>query len=197
MELISEGAAARMKEKGKYLVAFSLEGVNEAVERQAAEIAEIGKKEGAAGSRVFRGQEDRAFWLGIRNFALAAQTPVVLKSNFVISKQAEILESYEKHAQAAGIDCAFIGHAGNGILMTYVLGSEVAQPDRLADLIAKFTAEAVQKEGNLVVESCPTELKGKIEVWGQLRTDAMVMRRLKEKMDPAAVLNPGRFVGGI
>jgi len=64
-------------------------------------------------------------------------------------------------------------------------------------LIGKFAAEAAKHEGNLVVESCPSELKAKIDVWGQPRTDVVVMRRLKEKMDPLGVLNPGRFVGGI
>ena len=52
-------------------------------------------------------------------------------------------------------------------------------------------------EGNLVVESCPPKIKEKISVWGQQRSDHLIMRRLKENMDPRGVLNPGRFVGGI
>jgi glycolate oxidase FAD binding subunit len=133
----------------------------------------------------------------VRDFALAAKPAVILKSNFVISRQAEILGNYQKMAQAAGVGCAFICHAGNGILMTYILESGVAKTDPLVDLIGKFTAEAVKHDGNLVVESCPTELKVKINVWGQPRTDYVVMRRLKQEVDPAGVLNPGRFVGGI
>ena len=115
----------------------------------------------------------------------------------MISKQSEILGSYEKMAQAAGVACAFIGHAGNGILTTFILESGAAKTDPLAELIEKFTAEAVKQDGNLVVESCPTELKAKINVWGRPRTDLVVMRRLKEQVDPVGVLNPGRFVGGI
>ncbi len=53
---------------------------------------------------------------------------MILRANFVISKQAEILGKYEKMAQAAGIECAFIGHAGNGILT--VLLSPGTQPRR-------------------------------------------------------------------
>ena len=47
------------------------------------------------------------------------------------------------------------------------------------------------------MEAAPRELKEKVSVWGQPRNDTVVMRRLKEKIDPAGVLNPGRFVGGI
>ncbi len=179
------------------MVAFSLEGVGEAVDRQVAEIGEMGKKEGAIDTTVLKGHEDRTFWMRVRDFALATKAPVILKSNFVISKQTEILGTYEKMAQAAGVGCAFIGHAGNGILRTYVLQSDAGKTEPLVDLIGKFTAEAVKQDGNLVVESCPSELKAKISVWGQSRTDVVMMRRLKEKMDPFGVLNPGRFVGSI
>lgn len=197
IELMNGRAAGYLGEKASYLVAFSLEGVAEAVERQVIEIGDLAKREGALETNVFSGEEDRNFWIRVRDLSLATQSALVLKSNFVISRQAEILGNYEKMAQAAGVDCAFVGHAGNGILSTHILENGGAEADRLLDLIAKFTAEAVRHEGNLVVESCPVELKGKLDVWGRPRSDYGVMRRLKETMDPAGVLNPGRFVGGI
>lgn len=196
VELTDGSAASRLGVKAAYLVAFSLEGVEEAVERQLGEITEMAKKEGAAEAKVLRGEEDRAFWIALRDFPLAVQAPVILKSNFVISGQAEILGRYEMMAQAAGIRCAFIGHGGNGILRSYILDEEM-KAETLADLIGKFTAEAARHEGNLCIESCPTELKTRINVWGLPRSDGALMRRLKEEMDPAGVLNPGRFVGGL
>jgi glycolate oxidase FAD binding subunit len=197
MELMDGKAASRFGVKAKYLAAFSLEGVGEAVERQVAEISEMAKKEGALEATIFKGEDDRAFWIRVRDFALAAEASVILKSNFVISRQAEILGKFETMAQAAGVDCAFIGHAGNGILTGYILESGGGKPGPVAELIGKFTAEAAKHEGNLVVESCPSELKRKISVWGLPRGDEALMRRLKEEVDPAGVLNPGRFVGGI
>ena len=144
--------------------------------------------------------EEQNFWIRVRDFSEGMEKefgiPVVLKSNFVISKHIELLGNYEKMAQAAGINAAFIVHAGNGILYTYIL-EKAEKTGGLAEFIGKLTAEAVKYEGNLVVESCPREIKEKISVWGQQRSDQVVMRRLKEKMDPQGVLNPGRFVGGI
>ena len=197
MELMDGKAASQLGEKGKYLVAFSLEGVGEAVERQVAQIGEMADKEGATEAKVLKGEEDRAFWIRVRDFAYAAEAPVILKSNFVISGQAELLGKYENWAQAAGVGCAFIGHAGNGVLTIYVTENVVNKQDRVIDLIGRFTAEAARRDGNLVVESCPHELKARIDVWGLPRSDNAVMHRLKGEMDPVGVLNPGRFVGGL
>ncbi|MBU2261785.1 MAG: FAD-binding oxidoreductase [Proteobacteria bacterium] len=197
MELMDERAAGQFGEKTKYLVAFSLEGVEEAVERQAGEIGEMAKKEGAAQTKVLRGEEERAFWIRVRDFALVSAASVVLKSSFVISRQTEILGNYETWAQAAGVDCAFVGHAGNGIIRSYMPDCGAAKTAPAVELIEKFTAEAAKHGGNLVVEAAPREIKEELNVWGWPRSDEVVMRRLKEKMDPNGVLNPGRFVGGI
>jgi FAD/FMN-containing dehydrogenase len=36
-----------------------------------------------------------------------------------------------------------------------------------------------------------------VDIWGPSRSDYPVVRRLKEQIDPAGILNVGRFVGGI
>jgi glycolate oxidase FAD binding subunit len=69
--------------------------------------------------------------------------------------------------------------------------------ESLVRLIGELTSEAVRNGGNLLVERCPLPIKKRVDVWGQPRNDYRVMRRLKEELDPAGILNPGRFVGGI
>lgn len=197
IELMDGRAAGYLGEKGPYLVAFSLEGVEEAVERQVVEIGALAKGEGAFETKTLKGKEDRGFWIQVRDLPLVTKAPLILKSNVVISRLPEIMGHYEKTAKAAGVGCAFVGHAGNGILTTHLWENGAAAADRLPGLIAEFTAEAAKHDGNLVVASCPVGLKTKISLWGQPRSDYRVMRRLKEKLDPAGVLNPGRFVGGI
>jgi glycolate oxidase FAD binding subunit len=110
-----------------------------------------------------------------------------------------MLRSYEKIAQGLGVDCAFICHSGSGILYTYVLAGKNLRLkiESLVKLIGELTSEAVRNGGNLLVESCPSTIKKRIDVWGQPRGDYRIMRRLKEQMDPGGILNPGRFVGGI
>jgi len=197
MELMDGKAAGQLGEKAKYLVAFSLEGVGEAVDRQVAEIEEAAKSEGALDTRVLKRGDDRTFWIRVRDFALSSAAPIILRTNVVISKLPEILGRYETMARDAGIGCALIGRAGNGILTSYIRDSGAAQTGPVADLIGKFADEAAKHEGNLIVESSPHELKERVSVWGRPRSDYVVMRRLKETVDPGGVLNPGRFVGGV
>ena len=50
--------------------------------------------------------------------------------------------------------------------------------------------------GHTTVLRAPAALKSVVDVWGPA-PGIDLMRRLKEKFDPARRLAPGRFVGGI
>ena len=51
--------------------------------------------------------------------------------------------------------------------------------------------------GDAIVERCPESVKEYIDVWGQEPSGMAIMRRIKGQFDPANVLNPGRFIGGL
>jgi glycolate oxidase FAD binding subunit len=186
-----------------YLVAVGLEGVAESIDRQIFEMGEIGKKHGVLDAVTLGPEKHQAFWIAIRDFAERLTETysnlICLKSNVLISKIGEMLGSYEKITKELGIDCALICHSGNGILYSYILPGKKfrSKIESFAGLIGKFTSEAVKNEGNLVVESSPLLIKKNVDVWGQFRGDYLVVRRLKEQIDPAGILNIGRFVGGI
>ena len=192
-----------MPPNGNYLVAIGLEGVAESIDRQIAEMSEIGRKHGFLEAVTLDSEKHQAFWVSIRDFSqgLTENYPnlISLKSNFLISKSDEMLGSYEMIARELGIECAFICHSGNGILYSYILPGKKfrSKIESFIELIGKMTADAAKNEGNLVIESSPLLIKKKVEVWGQSRSDYQVVRRLKEQIDPAGILNRGRFVGGI
>ena len=209
LEMLNAKAVQSMKypvsmpQNGNYLVAIGLEGVAESIDRQVSEMSEMGKKQGTLEALTLDAERHQAFWVAVRDFidGLTERYPSVisLKSNFLISKSGEVLENYEKIAQGLGIDCAFISHAGNGIMYSYVLAGKNfrSKVDFFVELIEKLTAEAVKYGGSLVVESSPLSIKKKVDVWGPSRSEYSVVRRLKEQIDPAGILNVGRFVGGI
>jgi glycolate dehydrogenase FAD-binding subunit len=186
-----------------YLVAVGLEGVAESIDRQIFEMGEIGKKHRVLDAVTLDPEKHQAFWIAIRDFAERLTETysnlICLKSNVLISKIGEMLGSYEKIARESGIDCAFICHSGSGILYSYILPGKKfrSKIESFAGLIGKLTSEAVKNEGNLVVESSPLLIKKNVDVWGQSRGNYLVVRRLKEQIDPAGILNIGRFVGGI
>lgn len=192
-----------MPQNGNYLIAIGLDGVAESIDRQISEMSEMGKKYGVLETMTLDSERHQAFWIAIRDFSQGLADDhsnlISLKSNFLISKSGEMLRSYEKIAKDFGKDCAFICHAGNGVLYSYILPGKNfrSKIESFVELIGKLTAEAAKNEGNLVVESSPLLIKKKVDVWGQSRSDYLVVRRLKEQMDPAGILNVGRFVGGI
>ena len=51
--------------------------------------------------------------------------------------------------------------------------------------------------GTAVVEQLAAPLKDGIDVWGEEPDSIGVMRRIKQQFDPADLLNPGRFIGGL
>jgi glycolate oxidase FAD binding subunit len=209
LEILNAEAVQKMKypvstpPNGNYLVAIGVEGVAESIDRQVSEMSEVGKKQGTLEALTLGAEKHQAFWVALRDFSLYLtdeySNVISMKSNFVMSKCGEILESCEKIAQRLGIDCAFISHAGNGILYSHILPGKNfrSKVESFVELIEKLTAEAVKYGGGLVVESSPLSIKKKVDVWGQSRSDYLVARRLKEQIDPAGILNIGRFVGGI
>ncbi|MDI7260978.1 MAG: FAD-binding oxidoreductase [Thermodesulfobacteriota bacterium] len=189
--------------EGNYLVAIGLEGVTESIERQVSEISDRGKKQGALETVPLDSEKHHAFWVSLRDFSqgLMEDHPniISLKSNVLISRLGEAFKSYEKIARESDMDCALVCHSGNGILYTYVLPGRNwrSKTESIVEFIGKLTFEAAKWEGHIIVESSPLAVKEKVDVWGQPRSDYQVMRRLKEEIDPAGILSPGRFVGGI
>ena len=208
IETLNATALKKMKypgpvSNGYYLVAIGLEGVGEGVERQVSDMSQIGKKYGGLKTEVLDSEQQKAFWTALRDFSkgLAKNDPdsISLKSNVLISKCGGVVGSYEKMIKESGMDCAILSHSGNGVLYAYILPRKDlrAKSDPLVKLIGKLTDEAVKNGGNLVIESAPLAIKKKLDVWGQPRDDYRVVQRLKEQIDPAGILNRGRFVGGI
>jgi glycolate oxidase FAD binding subunit len=91
-----------------------------------------------------------------------------------------------------------VGDAGVGQVRVIVRGgaAEVvteALVQELHDLPRLVAAEA----GYVVVEAAPTALKERLAVWGPPPPSFGVLKALKAKFDPAGILNPGRFIGGL
>ena len=81
-------------------------------------------------------------------------------------------------------------------------GSEQADFDEPAVLqtIDRVRDLAHQAGGTAVAEWCPLAVKRRIDIWDGAahgEREITIMRRIKEKFDPARILNPGRFLGGI
>jgi len=188
---------------GAYVVAVGLEGIVEAVERQIADMTEMGRTAGALGTFSLKGDGHRGFWVAYGDFTdeLIKSHPdlIVLKSNFAISRQTQVMEAAAQAVKKAGGECALACHAGSGILTTAILtgGEAGVKKEAIVKLIEEMTGEAVKNDGNLIVEKAPLFIKEKVSVWGKIGADISLARGLKEQFDPTGIINPGRYVGGI
>ncbi|HTU93704.1 MAG TPA: hypothetical protein VMF69_26730, partial [Gemmataceae bacterium] len=86
-------------------------------------------------------------------------------------------------------------HAGCGIVYGHLDG-DLTLPG-VAAMLKELTDWAVQAEGNLVLPRCPVPWKRELPVWGRERGELVLMRQVKDKLDPRHLFNPGRFLAGI
>jgi FAD/FMN-containing dehydrogenase len=74
---------------------------------------------------------------------------------------------------------------------------EEAQVEQAAQLLEAARQEIRQQGGSLIVERAPANLKAKLDVFGEVGDAFAAMQALKTKLDPQAILNPGRFLKGL
>jgi glycolate oxidase FAD binding subunit len=70
-------------------------------------------------------------------------------------------------------------------------------PLQAGGIVARVREGLAPLDGTCVVEHAPPEAMPGLDVWGEIGPALEAMRRLKRELDPAGVLNPGRYVGGI
>ncbi len=97
-----------------------------------------------------------------------------------------------------------IGRAGGTLLATANLATGVlhatlapVEASRVADVVGRTREALAGLGGSCVVEHAPAAAKPGLDVWGDVGPALGAMQRLKAELDPASVLNPGRYVGGI
>jgi glycolate dehydrogenase FAD-binding subunit len=147
----------------------------------------------ATGCRQIEAQPDvwdapAALWGGPEPSVVCKFTllPASMKTFFAkvrgVAEQAHL--RWRLVAQAVGAGCLRL--EGDG-----------AAPDAFPSAITELRQGLESHGGSLVVLRCPSEVKSKLDVWGSPGDALPVMKSIKAQFDPAGVLNPGRFVGGI
>jgi glycolate oxidase FAD binding subunit len=187
-----------------YVIVVGFGDVDQSVRKQLSTIGELAKSSGASDSIVLDGADQEKVWNSIRNLARSMDAreprPLSCKATVTISSGLEELDALERLAARRGYVCVASSHAGNGIVHSYISAEGATQAagfNDLARLITEARDLTSQFDGTLIVERCPVEIKKLVDVWGPTRTDFQLMRAIKSQFDPAGILSPGRFVGGI
>ncbi len=186
-----------------YLVAVALEDFQEPVERMQTEMTEIGKELGGHCEAPLRENDHKNFWISVSNLVTSLSKRfnalITARLNYPVSEWKEIIPFSEKTLAGAGIENAILAHAGSGVCSIHLLldGKDKEAVERSVRALDMIYGECQRVGGNLVIQRAPAGQKGSLPVWGETRPDLMVMKRIKEQLDPSGVMCPGRFVGKI
>jgi len=184
-----------------YVSATALEGCEQAVDRMRSEILDMAKANGARSDTDLKEEKHLSFRLAVNdldiNLADRASGLIKAKLNYPISEWKGIVESVENTFSDANLNYTFNVHAGSGICLTSLLldRSDAEAMDRAVEAMNILLARCREVEGNLVIEGAPTEMKERLKIWGEVGSDFVVMKRIKEQIDPSGIMSPGRFIG--
>ena len=102
------------------------------------------------------------------------------------------LNVLEQHAPAGA---RLVGYAGVGL--AYTRWQAAGDAAATGVTLARLRRALAELGGYVVVEHAPAALRPTLDLWGQAPATLGLMRALKAQWDPQAVLNRGRYVGGI
>src|SRR4030095_6265085 len=138
------------------------------------------------------------FW---SRLSAALGAPVALKVAGEPARLGHWLTQLEHVARDGGVGLVAVGEAGSGVIRAALHrsgGDGMPSGTWLAGTVAGLRAALAPEGGSLVVERAPRAVKETLDVWGPVAPEVLdVMRRLKHEFDPAGILNPGRFAGGL
>ena len=174
-------------------VAVSVASTTEAVRAQMALLERLAAAPGGRGAELTGG-----FWSRLGG---ALASPVALKIAGEPARLGHWLRQLEHVARDGDVRLIAVGEAGSGVLRAALRapgGDGLPSGTWLAGAVAGLRAALAPEGGSLVVERAPRAVKETLDVWGPVAPEVLdVMRRLKHEFDPAGILNPGRFAGGL
>ena len=196
--VLLDGAAAAVatggdENAGKAAVVISAASTAEAVAAQREALGVLATRHDGRASEIGVGAWAR--------LSAAVAGPVVLRLAGEPARLGHWMVTLAHVARDGGVDLVSVGEAGGGVIRAALRtrdGAGVPAATWLAGAVAGLRASLALEGGSLVVERAPRAVKDALDVWGPVAPEALaLMQRLKSEFDPAGILNPGRFVGGL
>jgi glycolate oxidase FAD binding subunit len=184
--LVPSGMQLHAGDAARPTLDLRFEGIADALDAQLAELAQL-----AAGLRAESLAPEA--WRSGESLWDAAELALVCKVSVLPAQLDALTHAVERVARPLRLSWELIVQAvGVGLL-------RVAGPNDQALLAALsiLRQQIGQMPGTCVALHCPPSIKARVDVWGADQGALPLMRRVKDQFDPQAVLNPGRFVGGI
>ena len=191
----NETEAAASENLPMLVVGFG--GDPETVAWQLTHCKEIMEQNGAIGVTIVEDEPLQNLQEAIQEFPADSRDSerVIAKLNL---KRTDVAEFAAQVVDASWArDVQMMTLLGSGVL--YLTIPVVSDTDfqLLANALTQLRESAMAVQGNLIIETAPSELKQHIDVWGTVGGTLSLMKQVKTKFDPDGLLNPGRFISSI
>jgi glycolate oxidase FAD binding subunit len=205
---------------GTALVVVNCEGMDEAVERQLADIARICQGHGATAVQVLAGDAQHQLRVQLEAITLASATKtfsppplpspldgegkgggvLAIRLGTLPSRVYIVMDAAAQALRSLAPGAMIVGDCGVGSVQLR-LGPEDSATGAidapLLGALRELSGLVAGHGGYAVVESAPPEVKKQLDVWGAPPSSFALLKALKRKFDPEDVLGPGRFIGGL
>jgi glycolate dehydrogenase FAD-binding subunit len=195
---LADGEALRaLGHRGGAGLLIGLDGIAEQVDWEVAELARLLGPLGLGECTVLDGAARDEAWRDLARLGRpgAEHVAAVMKWAVLPSQVAELMEAGAAAAQRSGLGAALTAHAGVGIVTAILSGG--LDTNAVVATLTEWRTLAGSVGGQAMVEWAPLAVKERVAVWDTPGPTLRLMTRLKERLDPRGILNPGRFVGGI
>jgi FAD/FMN-containing dehydrogenase len=147
----------------------------------------------------FEGADENKLWGAMADFPETVRNRHHNAMLFDLSVPPESLGAALAAAERAGIENSFLpallGRCMAGSLALAFIPLAVDPPAAMQYVNAASALRAgLARDSSAIVVRCPVEAKRHFNVWGDTPTDLALMRTIKQTLDPAGILNRGRFL---
>jgi len=200
MSLAASTGAPEFLPGARALLAVRFAGVASAVARQVQAAIAIARARDMAQAELSAAQH-QTIWralAGLPHPALEgdyANGVLVIRAGAPVAILPRVLEALERHAPPTATT-QLVGYAGVGVAYARWYLAD-ASAVRVGAALAALRAALAQLGGYAAVEVAPQDLRAQLDLWGAPPATLALMRGLKAQWDPQAILNRGRYVGGI
>lgn len=192
-KLVPTGVQVRAAGSSPPEIDLRFEGTAAGCEAQVDQATRLAVGSRQVGTRQIEAQADvwnasAALWGG-------AEPSVVCKFTLLPASMGTFFDKVREVAERAHFRWRLVAQAvGAGLLC---LEGDGAAAGVFLSAIVELRQGLEVRGGSFVVLRCSLEVKSKLDVWGSSGDALPVMKSVKAQFDPAGVLNPGRFIGGI
>lgn len=197
LELADGEALRALGHGGGAGLLIGLDGIAEQVDWAIAELTRLLAPLGLGESTVLDGEARDRAWRDLARLGRPGTEhgSAVMKWAVLPAQAADLMDAGAAAAQRNGLGAALTAHAGVGIVTAILSGG--LDTNAVVATLTEWRALVGGAGGQAMVEWAPLAVKERVAVWDTPGPTLRVMRRIKERLDPRSILNPGRFVGGI